>query len=213
MLISVSVRTEGDRTIARFLFDSFVQAIDFADNWELGDIRFNNDGAGNLRISIFEDGVFQTTFGVDNFEDGKTIYALRPSGDFDIDIGDGDGAIDDVGGTYPGYDIGVDAGFLTFSGNFEVVYHFETVIIGSTVYDMQSGVPIWGGDGDDTLIGFDVNDDTGQAYSDTLRGFGGADSLIGQAGDDLLEGGLGDDYMLGGQGDDVYRVVAGDGVD
>lgn len=57
---------------------------------------------------------------------------------------------------------------------------------------------IYGGEGDDTLIG--------NASANTLLGGGGRDDLRGGDGDDGLVGGMGDDVISGGAGDDVFQA-------
>lgn len=54
-----------------------------------------------------------------------------------------------------------------------------------------------GGDGNDTLIGTEVDE--------LLRGLAGDDRLTGGAGNDVLEGGLGRDTLSGGDGADTFR--------
>lgn len=61
----------------------------------------------------------------------------------------------------------------------------------------------FGGDGDDTLIGGDLND--------TLSGEDGQDSIVGGLGDDSIDAGDGDDIVLGEAGND--SVQGGDGDD
>lgn len=74
---------------------------------------------------------------------------------------------------------------------------------------------LFGGDGNDTLIGGEVYYDDGGGEtdfgSDTLNGEAGNDRMVGGAGDDALNGGSGDDLLYGGSGDD--SMDGGDGVD
>jgi Ca2+-binding RTX toxin-like protein len=51
-----------------------------------------------------------------------------------------------------------------------------------------------GGNGDDTMLGYDGNDD--------MWGDNGDDDMFGENGDDDMWGGNGEDYMSGGDGDD-----------
>ncbi len=56
---------------------------------------------------------------------------------------------------------------------------------------------------DDTIVGYDGNDDiTGGLFGDDL--------LIGGKGDDVIWGGLGDDILRGGHGDDTLHGLVGD---
>jgi Ca2+-binding RTX toxin-like protein len=73
---------------------------------------------------------------------------------------------------------------------------------------------LFGGDGNDTLIGGSGADHLfGQAGNDTLLGKGGADLLFGGAGDDVLIGGAGDDQVFGEAGNDRLIWNPGDGSD
>lgn len=68
---------------------------------------------------------------------------------------------------------------------------------------------LYGGTGNDALLGYDAEDFLyGQDGSDRLYGGGHNDLLFGGRGDDQLDGGAGADQMLGGQGNDVYIVDA-----
>ncbi|MCW3796686.1 hypothetical protein OMW55_02535 [Sphingomonas sp. BN140010] len=67
------------------------------------------------------------------------------------------------------------------------------------------------GAGSDTLS--QLENLTGSAFNDTLKGDAGANVIDGGAGDDLLDGGAGADTLVGGTGDDRYVVDdAGDQV-
>ncbi|AMN44277.1 beta strand repeat-containing protein [Rhodoplanes sp. Z2-YC6860] len=73
---------------------------------------------------------------------------------------------------------------------------------------------LFGGAGNDTLIGGSGNDQLfGGAGNDTLEGKGGNDLLFGGAGNDTLIGGSGDDQMFGGSGNDLMIWNPGDGTD
>jgi Ca2+-binding RTX toxin-like protein len=71
------------------------------------------------------------------------------------------------------------------------------------VADSDVDVPLWvyGGDGNDVIVG--------GAGNDLLRGGDGDDTLIGGAGDDRLWGGGGDDSLQGGAGNDELSDVYG----
>jgi hypothetical protein len=100
------------------------------------------------------------------------------------------------------------------------------VKIGTLLADTLLGTAdmdaLYGADGDDVLIGWDVSpsgepfDDVRPTFNDTtdflvgghgndqLKGGGGTDVLIGEHGDDTLDGGLGVDLLSGGSGADVF---------
>ncbi len=63
------------------------------------------------------------------------------------------------------------------------------------------GGSLYGGEGDDILIG--------TAGSDSLSGGAGSDRLFGGAGSDTMQGGAGDDEMFGGSGNDALYGGAG----
>jgi len=71
---------------------------------------------------------------------------------------------------------------------------------------------VWGGAGDDILVGSSgENDLWGLAGDDELYGGDGVDYLTGLDGNDLLVGDAGDDHLLAGDGDDV--LDGGPGLD
>ncbi|MFT3957165.1 MAG: calcium-binding protein [Piscinibacter sp.] len=87
----------------------------------------------------------------------------------------------------------------------------------AVVVDLDGGFA-FGGDGNDTLVGFenlrgtDLYDDQlgGDAGANVIEGRGGNDSLSGAGGNDTLVGDEGDDRLLGGAGNDQLRGGAGD---
>ena len=70
--------------------------------------------------------------------------------------------------------------------------------------DIEKLAVLNGTAGDDSLIGYQDNDDT-------INGLAGDDQIWGNAGNDSLSGGTGADYLDGGEGDD--QLVGGDGAD
>lgn len=87
---------------------------------------------------------------------------------------------------------------------------------GNDIVDMSGTVDanIFGGDGDDYLIGSPLADfiDGGRG-NDTLIALAGADVLYGGEGDDILDGDAGADQMFGGDGSDTFLWDPGDGSD
>lgn len=89
------------------------------------------------------------------------------------------------------------------------------LLIGSNTIESR----MFGGAGDDTMLGGDAVQDlrgqdgddsiVGGASDDLLRGDNGNDTLNGALGDDNLIGGGGDDDMRGGSGDDLLQGQAG----
>jgi Ca2+-binding RTX toxin-like protein len=85
---------------------------------------------------------------------------------------------------------------------------YTTSAQGVTV-DLASGAGIGGEAEGDRLTG--IENLTGSAFGDDLRGGDGANALDSGAGDDALDGREGDDTLLGGDGDD--RLIGGLGAD
>ncbi len=87
---------------------------------------------------------------------------------------------------------------------------------GADFYYGSSGVfagKIYGGNGNDTLVGGVANDRiNGENDDDTLVGNAGDDVLDGGSGDDLLRGGDGHDTLTGGAGIDTLRGHQGNDV-
>ena len=87
---------------------------------------------------------------------------------------------------------------------------------GNDIVDMSGTIDanIFGGDGDDYLIGSPLADfiDGGRG-NDTLIGLGGVDVFYGGEGDDILDGDAGADQMFGGDGSDTFLWDPGDGSD
>ncbi|WP_310601125.1 calcium-binding protein, partial [Desulfobulbus sp.] len=82
-----------------------------------------------------------------------------------------------------------------------------------TWQELLNRLPVWGGSGNDSLMGNNNVDDTlwGLEGNDTLDGGTGNDTLIGGAGDDTLRGSDGNDTLEGGTGND--NLGGGDGND
>lgn len=81
-----------------------------------------------------------------------------------------------------------------------------------TVIDTDGKVRLWGGDGDDRLIGTPWRDVVkGGAGDDLLRGKAGRDRLVGGDGADDLRGGKGRDVLVGGA--DRDQATGGMGAD
>ncbi|MEE4012086.1 hypothetical protein V1T76_08505, partial [Roseibium sp. FZY0029] len=159
-------------------------------------IRLNNDGAGNLLITIGAD-----TFDLPDFEDGREISGIGAfSADLLSQIGqDGNEAV---------LTVGLGSTLAAITGAEEIVFSqsplARTYFLNSITYangtteSVRNGVRITGTDANDLLRGFDTNDFNGSTYNDTLEGRGGDDSLYGNAGNDVLNGGAGADDMRGG---------------
>ncbi|XWK88442.1 MAG: choice-of-anchor I family protein [Phormidium sp.] len=77
-------------------------------------------------------------------------------------------------------------------------------------FNLPVGLTLNGGNGKDTLIGNDGDDNlNGGNGQDVLFGNGGNDTLLGGNGDDLLNAGAGNDLLIGGNGNDILNGGAG----
>jgi Ca2+-binding RTX toxin-like protein len=122
----------------------------------------------------------------------------------------------DVGidGKHQQYPLGVIARVIIYGkkGN-------DFILIDETNGKILGGIEMYGGEGDDTLIGGSGPDAEmgnngndlliGGAGDDGLNGGNGSDTLIGGAGNDLLSGGDGTDRLNGGDGNDLLDAGGG----
>ena len=151
------------------------------------------DGGDDADVIVLRDG-----FGADTISGG--------SGGDDDDVLDLSALTSGVTVSYTGTESGtVTDGTDTLS--FEDI---ERIILGAQddVVDGSGGaggIHVDGGDGNDTMSGYDGADDTliGGAGNDDMRGWGGDDRLVGGAGDDILHGDYGNDTLEGGAGNDT----------
>ncbi len=106
-------------------------------------------------------------------------------------------------------------------GGFPTVFNTRTISVfgqagnDSIRLDEANGplpaAQLFGGSGNDTLVGGSGNDALhGQDGNDTLSGGAGADFLLGQSGDDVMFGGNDADQMFGGSGNDTADGDRGD---
>jgi hypothetical protein len=136
----------------------------------------------------------------DTIDGGGGRDTLR-GGDGDDNIHDGDGA---RGEPAPDFvDGGQGSDTVVYSARIDPV-HVDLAQGTGGEGDVLQGVEnVWGGVGDDVLLG---NEDANRLDAgpgrDTIDGRGGADRLLGGAGVDRITGGDGDDYIVAR---DVYR--------
>ncbi len=98
-----------------------------------------------------------------------------------------------------------------------------TIYAGAGSFEMEGIEHIWGGSGDDTLVGSDqANFIYGNPGNDIIKGKAGDDTLIGDTGNDTIDGGAGDDMLFGweeddtltgGAGADTFLIKKGEGTD
>lgn len=91
---------------------------------------------------------------------------------------------------------------ITVSGNcIDAVIHAGDGDDTVDASNNATGITLYGGAGNDTLIG--------SAYTDYLYGEDGDDHLYGNAGSDVIYGGSGTDYASGGDGNDTFYLGTG----
>jgi Ca2+-binding RTX toxin-like protein len=144
--------------------------------------------------------------GVDWFDGGSgndTVDYTYSSGHWTIELADD---IDDPAdfGTW---------GSATTGGDVETIINVENARMGSGndhVTGSSLANDLYGGDGNDTLVGLAGNDRLeGGEGSDDLDGGEGADLIFGEAGHDEIVGGAGADDLYGGIGNDTIYGNAG----
>ena len=89
----------------------------------------------------------------------------------------------------------------------------DVFVASKTVNNLGLSNKVFGQDGDDYIVGLDLNDIlrgnrgddylSGLAGDDKLRGGGGSDSIYGGEGEDFIHGGSGRDTIFGQGGDDI----------
>ena len=83
-----------------------------------------------------------------------------------------------------------------------------------SLFSLPIRVGIWGGDGDDIIIGSPNSDVVyGGAGNDTISGLAGVDTIYGEDGNDTITGGTGNDRLFGGDGSDTFIWNNGDNTD
>lgn len=177
--------TSSDGRHLMIVTESAVSTVDLQSNWLSGsdksDVVTGDDGAN----TIFG---FAGNDVIDGGAGNDTLY-----GD------DGDDRL--IGG----------AGNDTFHGGDGLDTVDYSTASGAVTIDLSRGSSEQDtrGAGRDT-IWYDVENLTGSAFNDTLRGSYTANTLNGGAGDDFIYGGGGSDILLGGAGDDYLNGEADD---
>ena len=160
-------------------------------------------GAGNDLITTGDD-----ADSIDGGADNDTIFAgidddTVRGGDGDDSIEGGHGADTISGGAGNDY---IDAGHTSTTTDFED----EPDATEPAGLELNDRDVVFGGSGDDTIIGGDDDDMLfGGNGLDSIDGGIDDDTIDGQNGDDVLSGGDGDDSVLGGRGADTLTGDAG----
>lgn len=129
-----------------------------------------------------------------------------------------DSAIDMDDTATTGFDIGFDqrTGWGLIQADSAVGYAVNSLIFSNgktTLFGTHFGEAINSGSTDDTLYGYDGNDQLNLGSGNDI-GYGGSgnDTLVGNPGNDQLYGESGDDYLIGGQNDDILFGGTGNDV-
>jgi Ca2+-binding RTX toxin-like protein len=102
--------------------------------------------------------------------------------------------------------------YLVFRDSADNSYHQISWSGKGSLASEIDGMPIWGGQTDDTVSGHGTDDLVhGAGGDDLVRGRKGNDTLYGDAGDDKLKGGKDDDILNGNGGTDA--LIGGKGSD
>jgi serralysin len=153
--------------------------------------------------------------GVDTLNGGADDDTLTGAGGNDT-INGGDGTDTAVfTGNRSAYTITVSGGVSTVTGadGTDTVTNVERLQFADGLFDaagapIQTGGPINGSSGADTLVGTSGADViNGLGGNDNLSGLAGADTLNGDDGDDILNGGAGSDTINGGAGSDTVSFA------
>ncbi|HEX6683407.1 MAG TPA: calcium-binding protein [Candidatus Limnocylindrales bacterium] len=158
-------------------------------------VRVDGNGGNDIMTSQIELPVsFWGGDGDDTLTGGPGDDTLRGEGDSDkMSGGTGRDAV-----SYYGRVSDVHADLDGASGDDGYIGEGDT--IGSDVEEL------YGGTGDDTLVGnVSANYINGNEGNDTIRGGGGEDTIHGSVGDDWIEGDAGDDRLYGDGGNDTLR--------
>lgn len=190
--------TAGADTLTGTTFADYLTGLGGDDRIEggAGDDTLHG-GAGNDHLfGGTGDDVISSGAGDDVIEGGsgqdRVVYTV-PLGEITVtDLGNGTIRVD----TPDGSDLLTDIEFLGLTDGAPSIDELLTP-------PPPPGLTLYGGDGNDTLMG--------SSHADLMVGNGGRDTINGTAGDDIIDGGAGDDSLRGGAGTDT--IYGGDGDD
>ena len=112
---------------------------------------------------------------------------------------------------YPGYGDGNRRVFNQFRDNltnnyFQITWSQD----GQGIVRGIPGLPLSGGNGDDRILGSNLNEKIyGARGNDVLTGVGGRDQIWGDEGDDIIQPGSGASKLWGGAGADAFTIKSG----
>ncbi len=198
----VATDNDGDRTT----HDTVIPATP-----DIAHVEVNEHGLDNVADTLVDPGMASSQN--DLLIGGTGHDILVGQGGNDLLIGDGDnslthdGSLDhlhDLLGTHAqGDDLAAGIHHLFDHGTAQEIHDFTHGIENLNVENSHDGNDhLYGGTGDDILIGMGGNDH--------LYGGEGHDILLGGSGNDVLVGGKGDDILSGGTGNDIFKYMTGD---
>ena len=198
----VATDNDGDRTT----HDTVIPAAP-----DIAHVEVNEHGLDNVADTLADPGT--TSSQNDLLVDGSGHEILVGQVDNDLLIGDGDNNLPHDGspdhlhnllGTHAqGDDPAAGIHHLFDHGTAQEIHDFTHGIENLNVENSHDGNDhLYGGTGDDILIGMGGNDH--------LYGGEGHDILLGGSGNDVLVGGKGDDILSGGTGNDIFKYMTGD---
>ena len=216
----------GDRddTLAGEEGDDSLYGDDGADNLMGGagnDMLMGGDGMDSLEGGPGDDMVYADHEDVDTTVAGTTVVLTGGAGEDTLSFMNSSQAIG-MTGAGNAFEL-TDEGFENLIGSPEADFLEAGVDPTATVVDTTNLEMVDGGGGDDTLTvdsqvdnGVELNGGagndtiTGGDGDDMLDGGEGMDSLVGGAGNDMLDGGAGMDTLTGGDGSDTFMWGDGD---
>ena len=198
----VATDNDGDRTT----HDTVIPATP-----DIAHVEVNEHGLDNVADTLVDPGMASSQN--DLLIGGTGHDILVGQGGNDLLIGDGDnslthdGSLDhlhDLLRTHAqGDDLAAGIHHLFDHGTAQEIHDFTHGIENLNVENSHDGNDhLYGGTGDDILIGMGGNDH--------LYGGEGHDILLGGSGNDVLVGGKGDDILSGGTGNDIFKYMTGD---
>ena len=164
VLVSVSGAFGINGGSATLSYVSVAQGIDFLDGISQSDVFLNGSGNGDLKVTVFDQGVHVDTIIITDFEDGIEVTGIPqgPLSPYTVERALSEPV--QIGFIVTGQGVSI------FETSSAYTFFFESLNFNGANIDLKSGVTITGDGTETQLRGFDQNDTTGQFYNDTLIG-------------------------------------------